>query len=118
MGIAVRTSVGYPKFWRGPPLEYARLCAPTGVWGQVEPGSMAYTEGYLKLLEGQAGDLAAELKGISRRHPGRPLVLLCFCNIHATRYCHRLDLAAWLEDRTGLEIPELSPRPNQASLFA
>ena len=110
MGVAVRTSTGYPRFWRGTRLEYAKLCAPFGIFGKVtDPDE--YARLYRAHLDAHAGEVAAELAVIARRRKAR-LVLCCFEDLSKPgKWCHRTTLAAWLEERTGLEVPELGPPP-------
>lgn len=106
-GTPVRTSVGEPRFWRGPDLELARSLAPFGIFGQLT-GDAARTA-YLAGLDSRAHEVVAELAAIARRHPGRRLVLLCF--EPAGRVCHRRWAAGWLGQRLGLDVPELPAEP-------
>lgn len=112
MGIAVRTSLFYPKFWRGPPLAYARLAAPKGAFDnpKVRHDQEAFKAVYLAHLDAHAGDLAAELASIARVNSGKRLVLLCFESLNQPgKWCHRTLLGQWLEEHTGLDVPELGP---------
>lgn len=111
MGQAVRTSLGYPQFWRGPRLAYARLAAPKGAFDnpKVRHDQEAFRAVYLAHLDAHAGELAAELASIARVNGGKRLVLLCFESLDRQPWCHRMMLASWLEEHTGLDVPELGP---------
>ena len=38
---------------------------------------------------------------------GRTAILLCYENVHKGEFCHRRLVAAWLEQRLGIQVPEL-----------
>lgn len=38
-----------------------------------------------------------------------PLVLLCYENVHRGEVCHRRMAAEWIEQRSGLVVPEVEP---------
>lgn len=110
MGVPVRTSVGYPRFtWNGPKLEYARICAPHGIFGTTTD-RQAYLAAYRDHLNAHAGEVSSQLARIAQAHSDTRLVLLCFERLDQPgKWCHRTTLASWLEERTGLEVPELGP---------
>lgn len=101
-GVPVRTSVGYPRFWRHGALPHARAVTPTT--RKTDPGDREAA--YRLDLSAHADDVLAELAAIARAHPGRPLVLLCFEENPAD--CHRSWLAAWLHDRFALDVQEVT----------
>lgn len=108
MGIPVRISCGAPKWWTEPTLEYAKEVTPWGIWGK-----RAYEEyelfelAYKAKLEKLRGGIVREIQGLCERNPDSRLVFLCYENI-ARQWCHRTIFSEWLEERTGLDIPELS----------
>jgi hypothetical protein len=112
-GVPVRTSVGSPKWWAGPPLEHIRRVTPYGVFGVIEDRD-EYAAAYLDCLDAAGVDALHErFSSLSAKHGGAPLVLLCFedlTNPHA--WCHRQLLASWIEDRLGLVVPELARQPS------
>ena len=103
-GVPVRTTIGEPKNWTGPPLERCRSITPYGLF-HLE--GEAFTVPYLQRLDRRSGAVVSELAAIARRHPGQPLVLLCFERDRAD--CHRGDFARWAKERFGLVVDELTP---------
>lgn len=109
-GTAVRTSFGYPRFWRGPKLAYARWAAPKGAFDDpaIRGDREAFEAVYLAHLDAHGGELSAELAAIARENGGKRLVLLCFERLAKPgTWCHRTMLRTWLEEHTGLDVPEL-----------
>lgn len=53
--------------------------------------------------------IATVLRHLSEEHGGKPLVLLCYEDVHAGQACHRRTLARWIEEKTDQEVPELVP---------
>ncbi len=113
-GIAVATSVGRPKW----PLDYEldhelRDLAPYGLLHRNLPWDQ-FEAGYRARLDRVGPDrLRAQFDAI--QHGGRPLVLLCFEDVHAGQPCHRRIAAAWLEEHGFGPVPEVeeSGRPDQ-----
>jgi len=105
MGVAVPISVGVPNhFKRHGSCSGLR---PFGIFG-VYKAETAYGVHYYDRMDAKAGDIAADLKGMSVSNDGEPLVLLCWCNLRSPGdWCHRRMAAAWLESHTGLTVPEL-----------
>ena len=71
MGVAVRTSVGSPSWWKGE-LEHIRRISPYGVFGQAEG-----------MIEGHQTDIGAESHAFGHRghrsghgHPARQVTIL------------------------------------------
>ena len=105
-GVAVRTTVGYPRFWRHGPLVFVRELAPYGVFGQgLDPdeGRRRYRE----RLDANAPAIVTNLAEIARQHPGEPLCLLCFEDVEAGEACHRRWFAEWAKERYGIVVPEM-----------
>jgi hypothetical protein len=116
-GVPLRITVGAPKGWKGPKLVDARLLAPYGLLGSDLPIDVR-RELYEQRLDRRGVEVVALLARIAREHPGERLCLLCYEDLHAGRECHRRWLAAWIEDRFGVDVPELIVRtssPQQVS---
>jgi hypothetical protein len=107
-GVAVRTTVKHPRFWRGPKLEVARDLAPHGIFG-TDMDEHEARGAYLERLDEREDDIMAMLAALGERHHGQTLVLLCFEDVHKGEACHRRWAAEWFEGR-GIECPEL-PAP-------
>lgn len=112
MGVPVRTTTGYPRFWKGPKLAVSRLLSPFGVFG--EPGMEdedRYRGAYLQRLDDNVDQIRDELAALRDEHDHQPLVLLCFDKLAKPGvWCHRTMAAEWLADRCSLIVPELEPR--------
>jgi uncharacterized protein YeaO (DUF488 family) len=103
MGVAVRTSVGTPKWWQSA-LEHVREVTPYGIFGHTDEWS-EYRRLYVARLDRiDTTVLLRRFNDISARHGGRPLVLLCF--ERDRRRCHRSLLADWLEAHGFGPVPE------------
>jgi hypothetical protein len=114
-GVPVRTTVGAPRFWRHPDLEFARTLAPYGVFRQGLPDDEARRL-YLSRLDARADEVVAELAGIARRHPARPRS----CSATRTSTSARSApawAAEWLGLRFGVEVPELTDQADQPRLW-
>jgi hypothetical protein len=113
MGHPVRTTVGAPRFQLGYALVgHATLLTPRRA--MLGLSYEAYKPRYLRLLDSAGIDaIRAELDEIADGLAGgRPLVLLCFDRLdRAGSWCHRSMAAAWLQERTGIEVPELGAKP-------
>jgi hypothetical protein len=107
-GVPIRSTVGEPKFWRGPPLVFVRALAPYGDFGRHLPTDEARRR-YLARLDRHAEEIVTALAALARSHPDQPLVVLCFEDVHAGQVCHRRWFAEWMQDRHGVEFPELRP---------
>jgi uncharacterized protein (UPF0248 family) len=116
----VGISVGEPKFPLG--YELAGTCpilAPAR-W-MLSMDRERYEAIYRARLE-EAGveRIVAELAALKR--PGDAgVVLLCYEDLEKPgEWCHRRMLACWLEEQTGIEVPELEGEPareKQGMLF-
>jgi len=107
--VPVGISRGVPR-WRTPySYRLLRLLAPSRKTFALEDLE-EYEASYLAGLDEIAPErIATEFHRISQEHGGRPLALLCFENVLKGEKCHRRTFAAWLEERTGQEVPELAP---------
>jgi hypothetical protein len=115
-GVPIRTTVGAPKFWRGPDLVDGRITAPYGLLSEELPTDEARRR-YRQRLDDRADCVVATLASIATRHPDQTLCLLCYEDVHAGEECHRRWLAEWLDDRYGIEVPEVSFVDQQPTLF-
>ena len=105
-GTPVRTTVGAPKFWRGALVAVPQL-APFGIFGQ-RMSEDDFRRRYLARLDRYGGEIMTALTAIARSRPGTQLVLLCFDDIEqAGVFCHRTWAAEWMQERHGIEVPEL-----------
>jgi hypothetical protein len=66
-----------------------------------------FKRSYLRQLEEiGAEEIIAHLAEIGN---GLPVVMLCWEDVHAGQVCHRRYVAEFIEDRTGIVVPELEP---------
>jgi hypothetical protein len=114
-GVPIRSTVGYPKFWRHGPLLDATGITPYGVFGKGLDNDTARAA-YRERLDRHAGANLAGLGDIARRHRGQPLVVLCFEDVHAGQVCHRRWFAEWFEERYGIAVAELPATQAQLPL--
>jgi len=112
-GVPVRTSVGAPKWWHGPPLEHLAEATPAPWMLDIEDPTR-FARHFFGQLDRVGPERLSERFGqISASHGCRPLVVCCFEDV--TRpgvWCHRQLLSSWIEDRLGVEVPELSRQPS------
>ena len=107
-GLAIRTTVGAPRFWRHGPMPHIKEITPYGVFGHgLDPDTARLA--YRERLEDHAETIVPALAALSRVHPGEALCLLCFENVHAGEACHRRWFAEWFEERYGIVVPERPP---------
>lgn len=118
-GAPVRSTVGAPRF----PLSYelageARLLAPS--YAMLKLDQAPYLELYRERLEAAGVDkIRRQLRAIAAGANADRLVLLCFCDLSVPppdNWCHRRMFAAWWQERTGEEVPELAEQP-EPTLF-
>jgi integrase len=111
--LAVRTSVGRPR-WETPyQLANLPILAPRRSWLRLS--EREYVPRYLHLLDGLGVEkIRAELTRIWEEHD-RPegLALLCF---EKTGFCHRRLFSGWWREQTGEVIPELGADPDVITL--
>lgn len=116
MGVGVSTSVGKPRGWHGsrekgiPSKPFINEIAPYGIFNHKP----AYDEAtfrrlYAERLEENAPAIDQRIAHYQDEFPGQRLVILCWCTIsEPDGFCHRRMAARWLEDRYGIEVPELA----------
>jgi hypothetical protein len=108
-GMPIRSTVGYPRFWRHGPLWHVTGITPYGVFGKVLDEETARAA-YGQRLDRHAGAILAGLAEVARRHPGQPVVVLCFEDVHAGQVYPRRWFAEWFEERYGIAVAELPSR--------
>ncbi len=106
----VGVSRGTPRFGTGFRYRLMRELAPDGrTWSQDD--EEAFRTSYVRQLEELgAEEIIGRLAQISGEVGGLPLVLLCYEKLGGSdpgNWCHRRMLSDWLEERTGLVLPEL-----------
>jgi uncharacterized protein (DUF488 family) len=107
-GIPVRTTVGNPRFWRGPKLVYLSEIAPYGVFKNPDLVTREEKiEAYEARLNRNAGRIIERLDRLVTEHPGQRIVLLCYENVLAGEECHRRWFASWFKELTHVDVPEL-----------
>ena len=112
-GVAVRTTVGRPRFRLDYPLAgHATLISPM-VWMLRIADEQHYRTAYTDMLATTGLDaIRHELTTIATAAGNDRLVLLCFCDLTIpapNNWCHRRIFADWWQTQTGDEIPELAP---------
>lgn len=106
MGVAVRTSLGKPKFF-----EYAfvslNLLMPKG--NMLRMAYAQYHENYMNHLESNALAIENAMIELNEMYPNQTMVLMCFENVSKKdSWCHRTMFAKWWENRTGVKVHEIS----------
>jgi hypothetical protein len=115
-GVPVRSTVGYPRFWRHGPLWHATEITPYGVFGKGLDNDTARAA-YRRRLDRHAGAILASLGEITRTHRGQRVVVLCFEDVHAGQVCHRRWFAEWFEEHYGIAVAELPAAQAQLPLY-
>jgi hypothetical protein len=106
-GVPIRSTVGYPRFWRHGRLWHAKEITPYGIFGK----GLAHDEGrrrYLARLDHYADAILTDLAALARQHPGQALCVLCFEDVTSGQVCHRRWFAEWFEDCFDLVVAELT----------
>lgn len=115
MGLAVRTSVGPPKYFEHRPLATWEAVYPQYNWLKLAYDD--YRERYLaKLDKYGVDDMRADIEALSeicRDHvETQRLVLCCYETLAKPgAWCHRSMLSQWLTDNMGIEVLELGKMP-------
>jgi hypothetical protein len=108
MGAGVRITLGVPR--QLPPgrfrWPYLSEAAPKPWYFRA--AAAKFDRYYLAQLDRFANDIETKLGWIAERYPG-PIVALCFERKVQPGECHRLLFGRWLEQRLGIEVPELDP---------
>lgn len=112
MGLAVRISLGKPKWWPENALHPRAF-----VW-EITPRReylRASDEEYERQFFGQlerygVNEIDQKFRQIAQSLGEQRLVLLCFEDLSKNTLCHRRDFASWWKARTGVDIPEVGAR--------
>jgi hypothetical protein len=105
--VPLQTSRGAPR-WKLP-YRYRRAMwlAPDDETWMLRGEQEGFKPSYLcQLEEIGAEEIVARLAEISN---GLPVVMLCWEDVHAGQVCHRRYVAEFIEDETGIVVPELEP---------
>ena len=102
----VGISRGIPRFKTGYRYRLLRDLAPDdATWRRLNDPN-AFRDSYIRQLEQMGADaILARLEEVSE---GLPVVTLCYERV-PEQACHRRFLAGWLEETTGVTVPELVP---------
>jgi Protein of unknown function, DUF488 len=104
MGVPVRTSVGAPRAFPAPLVEWP-VTYPVGLLEVTDPGE--FRRRYRHRLHSKTPRILAELQEL-REGYDQPIVLLCFEDLSKPgAWCHRALLGEWISQKTGEEVPEL-----------
>jgi hypothetical protein len=103
MGVPVRTSVGAPRSFPAPLVEWPTVY-PWGIYN-LDLDEATFRRKYRHGLWSKKPKVLAELSEFQAGYD-QDLVLLCF--EPAETFCHRTVLAGWLEEQLGETISELS----------
>jgi hypothetical protein len=94
------------------PLGYEPVDGPASLkptWSTLGQEWRAYCPSCWGKLDGIGPvQIMRELAGISGEHDGRDLALCCYEDLLAGIQCHRVIFSAWLEDKTGIVVPEIT----------
>lgn len=108
MGVPIQTSIGNPKFWRGPSLTQAKVFYPYVTFKKHTEKTMAEKSViYQNSLDKYSSQIETMLDSFTVIAGGKPLVLMCYEDVLAGEVCHRRWLAEWFKTRYDLEVPEL-----------
>jgi hypothetical protein len=115
MGTPVRITLGIPR-WPDPPGRqhwiFVSELAPRWAYFHAEPD--VFERRYRAQLERHQTDILDKLAWLAGRFG--PLTLCCFeRHVSWPADCHRRIAAMWLQDRLGVEVPELDPREEKRS---
>lgn len=104
--LPVRITAGYPRgiAYRLP----ESLPGLTPERAMLDLEAESFRAVFLFKLERLWADTLPQLQAIAERHPGLPLVLLCFENLeHKGQWCHRTMAAEFITEKTGMQILEM-----------
>jgi len=110
MGVAVRSSNGYPRFVKFPLKHAVPETYPTWpmVKGDLSQGE--FREQYRDLMDSRGMDvIASRFRAIATAEGDERLVLLCYEDLEKGLWCHRTAFAEWWQDMTGETVVELGP---------
>jgi hypothetical protein len=103
MGVPVRTSVGAPRSFPAPLVEWPAVY-PWGIYN-LDLGEATFRRKYRHQLHRKTPKILAELQEL-REGYDQPLVLLCF--EPAGTFCHRRVRAEWISQHRGRRSPSVS----------
>lgn len=103
LGVPVRTSLGAPRWMQAPLVEW-RSVYPWGLLTRPRLEPEEFTRRYRHRLHQRTPRILAELQELRE---GYGDVVLC-CHEPAGAFCHRRVLAAWLEEKLGEPVEEVS----------
>ena len=103
MGVPVRTSVGAPRSFPAPLIDWMTV-APFGIYN-ADLDEATFRRKYRHQLHRKTPKVLAELAELQEAYAPLPIVLLCF--EPAGIFCHRTVLAGWLEEQMGETISEM-----------
>jgi hypothetical protein len=111
MGLAVRISLGQPRFWPQeiPESRTVPELQPRGWYLRADPTE--FERAYQAQLARYGVDaISARLETISREFSADVLVLCCF-EVLTKSACHRRDFASWWHRQTGESVEEMGEQP-------
>jgi Protein of unknown function, DUF488 len=107
--VLVGISRGTPRFKLPYRYRQLRLLAPskeTFALREDKEFDKAYVAGLEKI---GVERIAEALRRLSYEQGGKPLILLCYEDVHAGEDCHRRMFADWWKQQTGQEVLEPVP---------
>jgi hypothetical protein len=105
MGVLVRTSVGAPRAFPAPLVEWP-VTYPVGLLDITDPAE--FRRKYRHRLHSKTPRVLAELAELREAYAPLSLVLLCFEDLAKPgAWCHRTLLGEWISQKLGEEVPGL-----------
>jgi Protein of unknown function, DUF488 len=105
-GVPVGITVALPR-WFAHGVEVWQTPAPFGLLDVTDEGE--FRRRYRHRLHRLTPKVLGELRDLVETYAPAPLVLLCYEPPGA--WCHRVLLAEWLQEKTGLLVPEWEEAP-------
>lgn len=107
--VPVRISIGCPRYWpEASELDKIHELMPYDILGRVHSPSLFEKRYRARLDDFGPERIQRRFAALFERHSERPLVLLCYEDLHKHgEWCHRSMARRWWQDRTGVEIQEL-----------
>jgi len=118
MGVAVRTSNGYPRFVRFPLKHAVPETYPTWPMVKSDMSQEEFGKQYFELLDERGLDvIASRFRAIATAEGDTRLVLMCYEDLEKGQWCHRTFFAEWWTRMTGEEVRELGPTGPPVDLY-